>query len=63
MIAESELMILKAKIEMSIVAYEIQLERLKEERETETDEQALNVLDRWIFANEKRIELLTDLKK
>lgn len=63
MIAESELMILKAKIEMSIVAYEIQLEKLKEEKETENDEQALNVLDRWIFANEKRIELLTDLKK
>lgn len=61
--AESELMILKAKIEMSIVAYEIQLERLKEEKETENDEQALNVLDRWIFANEKRIELLNDLKK
>ena len=58
MIAESELMILKAKIEMSIVAYEVQLERLKEEKETENDEHALNVLDRWIFANEKRIELL-----
>ena len=60
---QSELMVLKTKIEINISAYEIQLERLREEFETENDLGAKQILSKWIWLNEKRIELLTDLKK
>lgn len=61
--AESELMVLQTKIEINISAYEIQLERLREEFATENDLGAKEILNKWIWLNEKRIELLNDLKK
>jgi hypothetical protein len=60
---QMELSLLQGKIEISLTGYQVQLERLKEERETENDEHAIKVLDQWIWLNEKRIELLTDLNK
>ncbi len=62
--AESKLMVLKTKIEINISAYEIQLERLREEKEMYKDmEEVVKGIDKWIWLNEKRIELLNDLKK
>ena len=59
-----KLTVLEAKIDMTIQAYEIQMQRLKEENELFKDvEHIVKSNKKWIWLNEKRIELLNDLKK
>jgi hypothetical protein len=53
---------IEVKIDMNLQAYEVQLQRLREEKALESNPEASKVLDKWIWMNEKRIELLTMLK-
>jgi hypothetical protein len=60
---EIKLMRLEVKIDMTLQAYQIQLDQLREELETENDETSKEIIKKWIWMNEKRIDLLNDLKK
>ena len=54
---------IEVKIDMTLQANELQLERLTEELATENDEGAKEVLKKWIAKYQDRIELLNSLKK
>lgn len=63
--AETEMKLarLEMNIELRLESYKVQLKQFQDELAEETNPECKEVLNRWIWMNEKRIELLNSLLK